>query len=120
MARAAPGPPGRDRIAVNAEIRFPQFRLFDHGGAVALVVYRERIGVATRSAMSAGLMAGAVMLDCGYVHARHDPGIDDRLPAVRPPRPGTMRTDACRYFYGCKGCGTVLKPKAGDCCVYCC
>ena len=31
----------------------------------------------------------------------------------------TMPTDACQYFYDCQGCGTVLKPKAGDCCVYC-
>lgn len=31
----------------------------------------------------------------------------------------TMPTDACQYFYECKGCGTLLKPKAGDCCVYC-
>lgn len=31
----------------------------------------------------------------------------------------TMPTDACQYFYDCKGCGAVLKPKAGDCCVFC-
>jgi hypothetical protein len=31
----------------------------------------------------------------------------------------TMPRDACQYFYDCKGCGAVLKPKAGDCCVYC-
>jgi uncharacterized Zn finger protein len=30
-----------------------------------------------------------------------------------------MPTDACQYFHDCKGCGAVLKPKAGDCCVYC-
>lgn len=30
-----------------------------------------------------------------------------------------MPTDACQFFYECKGCGTVLRPKAGDCCVYC-
>ena len=30
-----------------------------------------------------------------------------------------MPTDACQYFYDCKGCKIVLKPKAGDCCVYC-
>jgi hypothetical protein len=30
-----------------------------------------------------------------------------------------MPTDACQYFYDCKGCGEVLKPKAGDCCVFC-
>lgn len=31
----------------------------------------------------------------------------------------TMPTDACMYFYDCTGCGAVLKPKAGDCCVFC-
>jgi uncharacterized Zn finger protein len=31
----------------------------------------------------------------------------------------TMPTDACQFFYECKGCGVVLKPKPGDCCVYC-
>ena len=31
----------------------------------------------------------------------------------------TMPTDACQYFYDCKGCGEVLKPKAGDCCIFC-
>ena len=30
-----------------------------------------------------------------------------------------MPTDACLYFYECEGCGTLLKPKAGDCCVFC-
>jgi hypothetical protein len=30
-----------------------------------------------------------------------------------------MPTDACQWFYDCKGCGDVLKPKAGDCCVFC-
>jgi hypothetical protein len=31
----------------------------------------------------------------------------------------TMATDACQFFYECKGCGVVLKPKSGDCCVFC-
>lgn len=30
-----------------------------------------------------------------------------------------MPTDACVYFYDCTGCGTRLKPKPGDCCVFC-
>ncbi|MGA9034361.1 MAG: GDCCVxC domain-containing (seleno)protein, partial [Pseudolabrys sp.] len=30
-----------------------------------------------------------------------------------------MPTDACQYFYDCKGCGERLKPKVGDCCVFC-
>ena len=31
----------------------------------------------------------------------------------------TMPTDACQYFYECENCKKVLKPKEGDCCVYC-
>lgn len=31
----------------------------------------------------------------------------------------TMPTNACQFFYDCKGCGAVLRPLAGDCCVYC-
>ena len=30
-----------------------------------------------------------------------------------------MPTDACVYFHRCGGCGVLLKPKAGDCCVFC-
>jgi hypothetical protein len=31
----------------------------------------------------------------------------------------TMPTDACRVFYECTGCGVMLRPKPGDCCVFC-
>ena len=31
----------------------------------------------------------------------------------------TMPVDACQFFYDCKGCGERLKPKPGDCCVFC-
>ena len=31
----------------------------------------------------------------------------------------TMPTDACLYFWECPGCLTVLRPKPGDCCVFC-
>lgn len=30
-----------------------------------------------------------------------------------------MPVDACRFFYECPGCRAVLKPKQGDCCVFC-
>lgn len=30
-----------------------------------------------------------------------------------------MPTNACQYFYQCDQCESVLKPLAGDCCVYC-
>ena len=31
----------------------------------------------------------------------------------------TMPTNACMFFYVCKGCGIRLKPREGDCCVFC-
>ena len=34
-------------------------------------------------------------------------------------REETMPTDACVFFYSCPGCGTRLRPKEGDCCVFC-
>ncbi len=30
-----------------------------------------------------------------------------------------MPTDACQFFYNCTACGARLKPKPGDCCVFC-
>ncbi len=30
-----------------------------------------------------------------------------------------MPTDACQWFYECEACHTLLRPLAGDCCVYC-
>jgi hypothetical protein len=31
----------------------------------------------------------------------------------------TMPTDACQFFYDCTGCGVVLRPNPGHCCVFC-
>lgn len=31
----------------------------------------------------------------------------------------TMPTDACMWFYECEHCKRVLRPKPGDCCVFC-
>lgn len=30
-----------------------------------------------------------------------------------------MPTDACQWHYQCRGCGKVLRPLPGDCCVFC-
>ena len=30
-----------------------------------------------------------------------------------------MPTNACQHFYKCINCGEMLKPKEGDCCVFC-
>src|SRR5262245_12284694 len=34
-------------------------------------------------------------------------------------RSETMPADACRFFYECTVCGARLRPKEGDCCVFC-
>ena len=31
----------------------------------------------------------------------------------------TMPTNACQFFYECENCKVMLKPLAGDCCVFC-
>jgi hypothetical protein len=31
----------------------------------------------------------------------------------------SMPTDACQFFYYCKGCKQKLRPNPGDCCVFC-
>lgn len=30
-----------------------------------------------------------------------------------------MSTNSCQYFYKCSNCNKIIKPKKGDCCVYC-
>ncbi|WKE66978.1 GDCCVxC domain-containing (seleno)protein [Gallaecimonas kandeliae] len=30
-----------------------------------------------------------------------------------------MPTDSCLFFYQCEGCHKLLRPKPGDCCVFC-
>jgi hypothetical protein len=35
--------------------------------------------------------------------------------ADKVPMPG----DACQFFHACRECGVLLKPKPGDCCVFC-
>ena len=30
-----------------------------------------------------------------------------------------MPVDACQFFFDCPSCKAVLRPKSGDCCVFC-
>jgi len=30
-----------------------------------------------------------------------------------------MPEDACVFYYECENCKSILKPRPGDCCVYC-
>lgn len=40
-------------------------------------------------------------------------------PVCNLSREEVMPTDACQWFYECTACKTLLKPKKGDCCVFC-
>jgi hypothetical protein len=40
-------------------------------------------------------------------------------PHCRAWKQATMPTDACQFFYECEQCKAVLRPKPGDCCVFC-
>ena len=40
-------------------------------------------------------------------------------PHCRHKKEETMPSNACQFFYECDNCKEVLKPKKGDCCVYC-
>lgn len=33
--------------------------------------------------------------------------------------PEQMPADSCQFFYQCTNCGITLRPKEGDCCVFC-
>jgi len=55
-----------------------------------------------------GLGVSAIILDsvltcprCGFAKAEN------------------MPTDACQFYYECESCKALLRPKPGDCCVFC-
>ena len=40
-------------------------------------------------------------------------------PACGFGREEVMPTDACIWYWECPSCGQLVRPKPGDCCVYC-
>lgn len=42
-----------------------------------------------------------------------------RCPHCGHERDEPMPEDACLVLYECRGCGVVLRPEPGDCCVFC-
>ena len=40
-------------------------------------------------------------------------------PECGNPTTETMPTHACQRFLDCPSCGALLRPKKGDCCVFC-
>ena len=42
-----------------------------------------------------------------------------RCPACGLEKLETMPMDACVHFYECTNCHALVRPKPGDCCVFC-
>ncbi len=42
-----------------------------------------------------------------------------RCPVCGVAQTETMPTDACQVRYQCVHCGETLRPRPGDCCIYC-
>ncbi len=40
-------------------------------------------------------------------------------PACGHTKTEMMPTESCQFFYECENCKNILRPKEGDCCVYC-
>jgi hypothetical protein len=40
-------------------------------------------------------------------------------PACGHAKSERMPLDACQWFYECENCATLLRPRPGDCCVFC-
>jgi hypothetical protein len=59
--------------------------------------------------MAPGMTAGAAIVETSTI----------TCPLCGAAARETMPKDACRVFYECRGCGAVLRPKTGDCCVFC-
>ncbi|MBA2434028.1 MAG: MerC domain-containing protein [Chthoniobacterales bacterium] len=58
---------------------------------------------------------------CSRGSARSEPVLESVItcPSCGHRSEETMPTNACLFFYDCTRCNTRLKPKPGDCCVFC-
>lgn len=83
---------------------------------------RHRLGryLLPRTARNAARAAGRVQLTrSAYKVAAMILDSTIRCPNCGYESTERMPTDACQFFYDCKRCGTRLRPKDGDCCVFC-
>jgi hypothetical protein len=101
------------------------------GGGTLLWRRRAAIGCASGAACSRSVVTGVIMgvlslgvvlTLLGFVFAWALPVIPYSTitcPTCGSAKTETMPTDACQFFYECTGCGMLLRPKPGDCCVFC-
>lgn len=55
------------------------------------------------------------------LHKKEEPKLNSIItcPHCGHKKEEIMPTDSCQFFYECENCKQVIKPKQGDCCVYC-
>ena len=60
---------------------------------------------------------------CEHRSAENEPRVDLESTLTCPKcgraKRETMPVDACQFFYECERCKALLRPKRGDCCVFC-
>jgi len=95
------------------------------GGASGLLAFANGLEQSSGVFMAISFIA---LIYGGYLYNKRKPSISDvevqLQSTVTCPKCGnqqeeTMPTNACQYFYECSNCNEILKPKSGDCCVYC-
>lgn len=96
------------------------------GGASSMLAFAEGIGQLSGVFMAIGalLLLYALYLFYRKRNEANSPTKVQLLSTITCPECGhkkieEMPTNACQFFYECENCKAVLKPKKGDCCVYC-
>lgn len=110
-----------------AALRHRQFGPLTVGGIAALVLFFSFHGSFSQLLVYLGLGGLCVASVWNYLisRKRNGDGVAMMLRSVITcPECGhraeeTMPTNACLFFYDCSACGAKLKPKSGDCCVFC-
>jgi hypothetical protein len=69
----------------------------------------------------AGLVAASTADLWRRLRRKTGPVLESKItcPKCGAQRMETMPADACQFFYECSGCRALLRPKPGDCCVFC-
>lgn len=96
------------------------------GGAIAsgAAVFAGLYWAASEALVYAGF-AGLIAASATEFWNRHRrtamPVLESTItcPQCGASRTERMPTDACQFFYECSACKTKLRPKPGDCCVFC-
>ena len=97
------------------------FRVRAAGWSVAVIDHRPFGGTCALRGCDPKkmLISGAEAIGFSVEEPAVIPDSTITCPACCTAKTETMPTDACQYFYECTGCGELLRPEPGDCCVFC-